>query len=174
MQILAHLCNMRLQTITEGMKVIAESHKSSLTFFTGLESDIDSANNNHYPIIFFSPPRFIESGSIESLGSNTVWELHLESQELLSAGSTTQQKQEALDRTREYLRDVFLKFALSGYDVTPVTFNNLTENLDFNLLDPSPFAPFIDINDNVTGWQVDFKIQESNSNPVCHINDIFN
>lgn len=165
---------MRLQTILEGVKNIVESHKSSLTFVTGLESDINPSNKTHYPLIFLSPPRFSETGNVASLGSNTTWELHLESQELLSTGSSAQQKQEALDRTREYLRDVFLKFALDGYDVTPVTFNNLTEDLDFNLLDSAPFAAFIDLNDNVTGWQVDFKIQESGNNSVCHINDIFN
>tara|TARA_R100001244_G_C5160731_1_gene130971 strand:- start:818 stop:1315 length:498 start_codon:yes stop_codon:yes gene_type:complete len=165
---------MRYQTIIEGIKLIVESHKSDLTFFSGLESDKDPANNVHYPLIFLPPPIPTEPLTLESISSNTKWLLHIESQELLSNDSTTQQKQEALDRTREYLRDVYYKFILNGFDITSVTFNNVTEDLDFKLDTEAPFQAFIDINDGVTGWMVDFTIQESDNNNLCHLDDVFN
>lgn len=166
---------MRYQSIIQAIKEITESHKASLTFASGLESDIDPASATNYPLIFLPPPSFTEPQSIDSISSNTIWRLHLESHEILSDTSTTDQKQEALDRTREYLRDVYYKFILDyGFDVKSVTVNNLTEELDFKLTAASEFSPFIQIGDGITGWQVDFTIQEGINNNLCHLTDVFN
>jgi len=165
---------MRYQTIVEGIRDIAESHKSIETFATGLESDIDPSASTLYPLIFLAPPTPTAPLTQDSIGSNESWTVHLEAQEIISDASTTQQKEEALDRTLEYLRDVYYKFILNGFDVTSVTVNNKTENLDFRVTTESPFQPFIQINDGVTGWMVDFTIQEGNNSTLCHLDDVFN
>lgn len=163
---------MRYQTILQAVKEVADSHKANQSFVTGLESDID-VENAQYPLIFMPPPSFEESENTQSLSSNTIWNLHIESQELLSTESTLQQKNEALDRTREILRDVYFKLVLNGMDSESITFNNVTEVLDFTVTKSSPFSPFVDLGNNMTGWFVDFSIQENNNNDLCNLSDVF-
>ena len=164
---------MRYQTIIQAIKERSESHKANESFATGLESDKDAADNTKYPLIFLPPPSFEETASIESLSSNTIWSIHLEVQEQLSDESTADQKQEALDRTREILKDIYFQFVIDGLDCREITFNNVTENLDFNLSSTSPFQPFMDLGNNITGWMVDFSIQEADSKSLCNLSDVF-
>jgi hypothetical protein len=164
---------MRYQTITEALKLLAISHKANESFATGLESDKDAADNTKYPLIFLPPPSLDGALNLESFSSNSVWNIHLEVQEQLSDESTADEKQESLDRTLEILRDVYYQFILDGSDTKNITVNNLTETIDFELSTTSPFKPFITIGDGITGWMVDFSIQESNSNDLCHLSDVF-
>jgi len=164
---------MRYQTLQQAINEIVSAHKADLTFFTGLESDFDPANNVHYPAIVFTPPAFTMPFPDGTVGMDT-WTLHIESQEQLSDSSTTAQKQEALDRTREYLRDIVLEFVYNyGYENKAVSYGNITENLDFVVTEVAAFSPFIDINDGITGWQVDLTIQEGDYDTLCHLSDIF-
>jgi len=163
---------MRYAIIQQAIKEITGSHKSGLTFVTGLEEDIE-AGSIQYPIIFLQPPSFTMPLFKDEAGADS-WNIHLESQEQLQAGTSAAEKQEALDRTREYLRDIVLKFVyLYGVDGATVTVNNLTEALDFETTSTAPFLPFIDIGENITGWQVDFTIREGNQADLCHLNDVF-
>lgn len=164
---------MRYQTIIKAIKDTSNAHQADLTFVTGLETAID-VDNAKYPVTFLAPPRFTESLNIETLSLNTVWTIHLEVQELLSNDSSVDQKQEALDRTRELLRDVFYRFIVKyGIDGETVTVNNLSEKTDFTLSSAVEFAPFVDIGHNITGWQVDFSIQEGGNADLCHLDDVF-
>lgn len=164
---------MRYQTLVQELKEVAESHNANETFFSGQEADINPSNNTRYPVVFLVPPKFSEQANNESLSSNTVWTIHMEAQELLSESSTTDQKSEALDRTREILRDVYFQFVLDGMDDKSITVNNVTEILDFSVSTAPEFAPFVDIGDNITGWQVDFAIQEGTNDNLCHLPDVF-
>tara|TARA_R100001244_G_C5149744_1_gene129458 strand:- start:551 stop:1051 length:501 start_codon:yes stop_codon:yes gene_type:complete len=165
---------MRYQTLIQAIKEVSDSHKADPTFVTGLESDINPSDSTKYPVTFLPPPKFGEPVSSETIASNTTWTIHLESQELLSDTSSTDQKQEALDRTREILRDIYFRFVLKyGYDGETVTVNNVSEETDFIVSTAPEFAPFISIGDNITGWQVDFSIQEGVNNDLCHLDDVF-
>ncbi len=165
---------MRYQTLVKSIKTISDSHKADPTFVTGLESDINPSDNTKYPVTFLPPPKFSEPASNETIASNTTWAIHLEVQELLSDTSSVDQKQEALDRTREILRDIYFRFILKyGFDGETVTVNNVSEETDFIVATAPEFAPFISIGDNITGWQVDFAIQEGVNNDLCHLDDVF-
>lgn len=163
---------MRYAILQQAIKEITESHKSGLTFVTGLEED-KNIGSVQYPIIFLSPPAFTMPLFKEQIGSDS-WVVHLESQELLQESTSVEVKQAALDRTREYLRDIVLKFVYNyGVNSQSVTVDNLTEVLDFEVVGEAPFLPFIDIDDNITGWQVDFTIRENTQEDLCHLTDIF-
>ncbi len=163
---------MRYAILQQAIKEITESHKSGLTFVTGLEEDIE-AGSIQYPIVFLQPPSFTMPLFKDEVGADS-WNIHLETQEQLQPGASTAEKQEALDRTREYLRDIVLKFVyLYGVDGATVTVNNLTEVLDFETTTTAPALPFIDIDENITGWQVDFTIQDGKQADLCHLSDVF-
>jgi len=165
---------MRYQTLIQAIKDTSDAHKADPTFATGLESDINPSDSTQYPVTFLPPPKFSEPASTESIASNTVWTIHLEVQELLSDTSTADQKQEALDRTSEILRDIYFRFILKyGYDGETVEVNNVSEALDFTVSTAPEFAPFMSLGDNITGWQVDFAIQEGVNNDLCHLDDVF-
>ena len=108
---------MRYQTLVQAINDISDAHNADPSFATGLESDINPNDDSLYPLTFLPPPKFSEIALTESMSSNTIWTMHIEVQEVLSTESTTQQKQEALDRTREILRDIYFQFVLVyGYD----------------------------------------------------------
>lgn len=163
---------MRYSIIQQAFKEITESHKSGLTFVTGLEEDID-LGAIQYPLVFLQPPSFEMPLLTDTIGADT-WRVHLETQEQLSAGTSTDNKQAALDRTREYLRDILLNFVYNyGVNNKSVTAGNLTEVLDFEVVGTAPALPFISLDDNITGWQVDFTIRENSQADLCHLNDVF-
>ena len=165
---------MRYQTLQQAIEDITEAHQSDIQFFSGLESDHDTANDINYPALVFTPPAFDLNLDNETDQANKTWKIHLEAQELLSDQSTTEQKQEALDRTAEYLKDIVLEFWITyGYENKTVTKNNITETLDFVISSQPVFLAFIDVNDGVTGWMVDFEITEGLKEDLCHLPDIF-
>lgn len=164
---------MRYQTLQQAFKEITEAHDASLKYFTGLESDLDPSNRKHYPCLVFTPPGFNINLDNENNNNFNVWQIHLESRELMSTTSSVDEKNIALDRTREYLKDIVLRFVLTYGDNREVTKNNLTETLNFRVTTQPVFLPFIDISDGVTGWQVDFEITEGLYDDICHLDDIF-
>lgn len=164
---------MRYQTLQAAIKEITLAHDADLIPFTGLESDLDPSRKLHYPCIVFTPPSFDLDLTNETNNNFTKWKIHLESRELMSTSSSVDEKNIALDRTREYLKDVVLQFVLVYGDEKEVTHNNLTETLDFKVTTQPVFLPFIDISDGITGWQVDFEITEGLYNDICHLDDIF-
>lgn len=164
---------MRYAILQQAIKEITESHKANLTFVTGLESDIDT-ESEQYPIIFLQPPSSILTLASDTVGSDT-WQIHLEAQEMLDPESSVSQKQEALDRTREYLKDIVHQFVYTyGQDGKTVTIENTTETLDFKAVTTGQLTPFIDLGDNISGHLVDFSIQEEGQANLCHLNDVFN
>lgn len=164
---------MRYNILQQALKEIVESHKAEITFVTGLETDINT-ENVRYPVVFLQPPAF-DMPFNDGVVGNDIWSIHLESQEQISDASTTEEKQEALDRTREYLRDIVLEFTYTyGNDGKSVTVDNITEVMDFIVIETTAFVPFVDLGDNITGWMVDFKIQEGDYDTLCHLTDIFN
>ena len=163
---------MRFSIIQQALKEIVGSHKSNITFVTGLEDDIEMGSIQ-YPVVFLQPPSF-SMPLLNDTPGNDSWNIHLEAQEQLSDSSSAQQKNEALDRTREYLRDIVLKFVYDyGVNGATVTVDNLSDTLDFEVLNPAPVLPFIDLDDNLTGWQIDFTIRENRQSNLCHLDDIF-
>lgn len=165
---------MRYQTLQQAIKEITESHQADITYYTGLEQDFDPANDVNYPALVFTPPAFNLNLDNETDQANKTWKLHFETMELLSTESTTAEKNEALDRTGEYLKDIVLEFWITyGTESKTVTVNNITEALDFVITSQPIFAPFIDLGDNVTGWQVDLEITEQLKEDLCHLPDIF-
>ncbi len=163
---------MRYSIIQQAFKEITESHKSNITFVTGLEEDIDMGSIQ-YPLLFLQPPAFSMPLLTDSIGSDT-WKIHLETQEQMQGSASTNSKQQALDRTREYLRDIVLNFVYNyGVNNKSVTVGNLTETLDFEVVGVAESSPFISLDDNITGWQIDFAIRENKHEDLCHLNDIF-
>ena len=165
---------MRYQTLQQAIQDITESHDSDIQFYSGLESEFDLGNDIQYPALIFTPPSFDLSLDNDTDQANKTWKIHLEVQELLSTETSTTEKQEALDRTAEYLKDIVLRFWITyGYENKTVTKNNVTETLDFVVSSISSFIPFIDEGDSVTGWMVDVEIQEGLKEDLCHLPDIF-
>jgi hypothetical protein len=164
---------MRYQTLQQAFKEIAAAHDADLKYFTGLESDLDPSNKLHYPCLVFTPPSFDMSLDTETNSNYNKWKIHLETRELMSTTSSVDEKNIALDRTREYLKDIILEFVVNYGDDKEITKNNLTETLNFHITTQPVFLPFIDISDGVTGWQVDFEITESLYNDICQLADIF-
>ena len=163
---------MQYQTIQQAIKEIVESHVSNLTFVTGLESDIDT-ENIQYPIVYLQPPASTLALSSESIGAD-IWQIHLQSQEQLELESSTDDKQAALNRTRESLKDIVHQFVYNyGQATKDVTVNNNTETLDFNTTSTGIMSPFVDKDANVTGHMIDFTIQENTPANLCHLPDTF-
>lgn len=166
---------MRYNILQQAIKEIVESHKADIKYFSGLEEDFDPSQKVNYPAIVFTPPAFDLQIENEPEQKNQIWKLHFESQEMLSTAASTTKKQEALDRTAEYLKDVVLEFIYTyGYDNKTVTIDNITETLDFEVTSTLTFLPFIDVNDSVTGWQIDLEIKEARIDSLCHLPDVFN
>jgi len=165
---------MRYQTITQAFKEIVESHKAGIRFFTGLESEAVTDNNENYPLVVLVPTDFTLSLDNSLKDNNKTWNIELQVQELLSDQSTVQEKNEALDRTGEYLKDIVLQFVTVYGDDYDVTYGNITETLDFVTESQPAFVPFIDEGDGVTGWQVTFSIKEGVNQDMCHLPDMFN
>ena len=166
---------MRYQTLIQAVQDIAESHAADLTFFNGLESDFDPASGTDYPALVMTPsPALLELGNEPAQASKT-WKIHLEVYEQISDTASVTDKNEALDRTHEYLKDVILQlFFEYGYENKEVTVNNVTETLDFTITVNPELIPFIGEGDNLTGWYADFEIKEGLYEDLCHLPDIFN
>lgn len=163
---------MQYQIIQQALKEIIESHVSGLTFVTGLESEIDTARVQ-YPIVYLQPPASTLALSSESLGAD-IWQIHLQSQELLSQESSTEDKQAALNRTRDNLKDIVHQFVyMYGREGREITVNNRTESLDFKTTTTGIMTPFIDKGANVTGHMIDFSIQEEGREDLCHLANTF-
>jgi hypothetical protein len=165
---------MRYQTLQQAIQDITESHDSDIQFYSGLESEFDVANDIQYPALIFTPPSFDMSLDLDTDQANKTWKIHLEAQELISSEASTAEKQEALDRTGEYIKDIVLELWITyGYENKTVTKNNVTETLDFVISSQPSFVPFIDLADGVTGWMVDFEITEGLKEDICHLSDVF-
>lgn len=165
---------MRYQSLQEAIREITESHVSDLQFYSGLKSGFDTANNVNFPAIVFVPPSFDMPIDNEAAQAHKVWKIHLEAWELLSTESTDQEKEEAFDRTCEYLKDVVLQFwTVYGYPSKTVTVGNVTDTLDFTISSVPSFVGFQDEQDNITGWMVDFEITEGLEDDVCHLPSVF-
>jgi len=164
---------MRYQTLQQAFKEITLAHDADLKYFTGLESDLDPSRKLHYPCLVFTPPGFALNLENETNNNFNRWKIHLETRELLSTTSSVDEKNIALDRTREYLKDIVLQFVLVYGDNKEVSKNNVTETLNFKTTVQPEFLPMLDKSDGIAGWQTDFEITEGLYNDICHLSDIF-
>ena len=165
---------MRYQSLQAAFEAITLSHQADIKFYSGLKSGFDTASDIQYPALIFAPPSFDMSLDNDTDQANKSWKIHLEVWEPLSTESTDDQRVEAFDRTCEYLKDIVLRFWIAyGYEDTEVTVNNVTDTLDFVITTQPAFVGFQDEHDNVTGWMVDFEIQEGIKEDLCGLPDIF-
>ena len=165
---------MRYQSLQKAIQDITESHVASLQFYSGLKSGFDTANNIEFPAVIFTPPAFDMSLDNDTDQANATWKVHLEVWELLSTESTDAEKEEAFDRTCEYLKDIVLQFwIVYGYESKTVTVGNVTDTLDFVITTQPSFVGFQDTQENITGWMVDFEIQEGLKEGLCHLPSVF-
>jgi hypothetical protein len=163
---------MRYQALQQAIKVIVESHEAGISYFTGLEEDWDTDSSENYPAVIFIPTPFVLDLDNDTDQANRTWKIHIEVHEQFH-DQTVDAKNAALDRTSEYLKDIILEFVFTYGDSKDVTFNNLTETLDFTVTTPVPMEPFINLGDNKTGWLVDFEIKEALKEDLCGLPDIF-
>ena len=165
---------MRYQTLQKAIEDITLAHQADIKFYSGLKSGFDPVNDVQYPALIFVPPSFDMSLDNETDQANKTWKIHLEVWELMSTESSDEQNEIAFDRTCEYIKDIVLRFWTAYGELdTEVTVNNVTNTLDFVVTSQPAFVGFQDVGDGVTGWVVDFEIQEGLKEDLCHLPDIF-
>lgn len=162
---------MKLTTIQEIFEEIATKHKAIKSFYTGLATEFNTDYDIEYPAMLIDPVSVTQS--VRRGFFQNTWNIVMEVIDDLPDERTMSDVNQVLDSTKEIVNQIISKFVLD-YNDTDVTFNNITERADFQIVDNFTVLPLIDDTEkNHTGWQVTFSITEQVKFSSCCNSDVF-
>lgn len=162
---------MRLDTIHEIFSEIATKHKAIKSFYTGLATEFNTDFDLEYPAMFVDPVSVTQS--IRRGFFQNTWNIALEVIDMLPDDREMNDVNRVLTETKEIVNQVLSKLVLD-YNEKDVTYNNITEKADFQIVDGFTVLPLIDDTDKShTGWAVSFSITEQVKFSACCNDDIF-
>lgn len=163
---------MKLRTLHALLKTIVEDHKSDLTYFQGLETDFNAANEAKMPVFAVVS---IENLLVQSNPGRPQqnWIISGFLADSLPVDRSVDAVETSKERTNEILKDIAFRLEDFG-DEKDFTAEDLTERLDFNFLAGFSMIPFTDEKDfNATGWVFTVTLQESVDLDFCCVETRF-
>jgi len=149
-------------------------HKENISFFTGLEKDLDAADDKDYPAFYISPITSSPNMRTPQGEKTKTWLFVCEMLDILPEDRTPEDYNNILNRTDIQLNDILESFFLDFGDKTQETrYRGDVSITDFVVELGAQNIPWIDKGmENVTGWQGTFTITETLRGGSCCLDDI--